>query len=64
MKNKTAILYYIAAVGFYIAAAFKFLAHDDSGMGIVWLCMGSSMLCTVSFWLNKMKKSDKSEKEE
>lgn len=57
-----AILYYTASVCFYLAAAIQFFSGNDTSMGVVWLCLGSTMLCLASVWLNKMKKKDKEEK--
>lgn len=58
-KEKTcAILYYVSAVLFYAAAAINLLGGDNTSTGIVWLCLGSTMLCLGSVWLNKAKKKD------
>lgn len=58
-KEKTcAILYYISAVLFYVVAAINFFSDKDTSMGVVWLCLGSTMLCLGSVWLNKSKKKN------
>ena len=53
-----AILYYNAAVFFYLAAAINIFGGNDTSMGVVWLCLGSTFLCLGSVWLNKTKKKD------
>ena len=53
-----AILYYTAAVFFYLAAAINIFGGNDTSMGVVWLCLGSTFLCLGSVWLNKTKKKD------
>lgn len=64
-KEKTsARAFFLAACCFYIAAIFKFCAHDDTGMGIVWLGLGSTMQSLGAVWVNKMKKSAQSDEEE
>lgn len=49
----------------YMVAIIKFMCHSDTSMGVVFLCLGSTMLCLGSVWLNKdkKKKDDKEEKE-
>lgn len=53
-----AILYYTAAVLFYLTAAINIFGGNDTSTGVVWLCLGSTFLCLGSVWLNKMKKKD------
>lgn len=54
-KNKlSAILYYVAALAFYIAAIMEFIDKDH--MGALDLCLGSAMLCLGSVHMNKYKK--------
>jgi len=50
MKKKSvrAGLYYAAALCFCVAAVISFLITGDSGMGVVWLCLGSVMLALGS----------------
>ena len=60
MNNKiTVILYYSAALLFYIVAAIQFF---DSGFssGVVWVCLGSAFLCfgSAAQTRNKNKKFD------
>lgn len=59
-KEKTcAVLYYISAVLFYVVAAINLLGdNNDTSMGVVWLCLGSTMLCLGFVWLNKSKKKN------
>lgn len=62
----SAILYYVAALCWYIAAIIGF-THDSSSMGVVWLCLGSATLCLGSASLNKYRKeknNDKSDDED
>ena len=63
-KEKTsAVLYYIASFCFYAAAIINFTSNRGNSMGVVWLCLGSTMLCLGSVWLNKSKKSEKDKEE-
>lgn len=63
-KEKTsAVLYYIASFCFYVAAIINFTSNSGNSMGVVWLCLGSTMLCLGSVWLNKIKKSEKDKEE-
>lgn len=57
----TAVLFYFASVFFYVAAIVGFIRGNS--MAIVWLCLGSAMLCLGSICLNKLGKSPKNEKE-
>lgn len=59
-EKKRAILYYFAAVCFYLASIMSFCGKNDRSMGVIWLCLGSAMLCFGSTELNKNKK-DKDE---
>ena len=43
---------------FYAAAAINFLGGRNTSMGVIWLCLGSAMLCLGSVWMNKTKKKD------
>ncbi len=57
-RNKiSAVLYFIASLLFYISAIFNF--SSDSGMGVVYLCLGSVFLCLGVEWLNKDKAKNK-----
>ena len=62
-KKFTSLLYYIAACCFYIVAAIKFFGDGDSNSGVVWLSLGSAMLCLGTVWFKKTK-TDNSDKEE
>ena len=53
-----AILYYVAALAFYAAAAINFWGNHDTSMSVVWLCLGSAMFCLAPVWLNKTKNKD------
>ena len=64
-KEKIAVkAYYIAALCFYIVAITKFVIHDDTSMGVAFMCLGSTNLFLGSVCLNKMKQSNKSGREE
>ena len=56
-KKKVSIIYYFAAVCFYIAAIICFI-NGSTTQGIIMLCLGSSQLCLGSVWLNKNKRED------
>lgn len=58
-KEKTcAVLYYISAMLFYAAAAINLLGSNNTSTGVVWLCLGSTMLCLGSVRMNKTKKEN------
>ena len=64
MKNNksnkiVSVLNFFTSFCFYICAIINFII--DSGMGVVYLCLGSTFLCLGSVWLNKGKK-DKDDK--
>lgn len=54
MKKKVSIIYYFAAVCFYIAAIICFF-NGNTSQGVIMLCLGSSQLCLGSVWLRKNK---------
>ena len=61
-KNKLcSVLYYVAALCFYITAIINFIGSDSGmgGMGVVYLCLGSTFLCLGSVYLTKLKKDNK-----
>lgn len=58
-KKNYVILDLFAAVCFYVAAAMNFFGDDkDTTMGIVYLCLGSVMLCFSAVSINKRKNDD------
>lgn len=60
MKNKMKrmyILFYIAAALMYIASIGNFV-KGETGMGAMFLCLGSSNLCNGSVWLSKYRQED------
>ena len=59
MKNNNSnkivsVLNFLTAFCFYICAIINFI--NDSGMGALYLCLGSTFLCLGSVGLNKGKK--------
>lgn len=52
----------IMAVILYIVAAIDFIMAKDSGMPIVWLCLGTTWLCISVEYKNKHRNSDKDRK--
>lgn len=62
-NNLPVILCFIAAVCFYISSIFNF-AKSNSGMGVVYLCLGSTFLCLGSVFLSKKTKSAKDKDEQ
>ena len=65
MKNNksnkiVSALNFLASFCFYICAIINFA--NDSGMGALYLCLGSTLLCLGAVWLNKDK--DKKDKKE
>ena len=64
MKNNesnkiVSVLNLLTSFCFYICAIINSI--NDSGMGALYLCLGSTFLCLRSVWLNKDKK-DKDDK--
>lgn len=57
------MLYYFAAACFYASAIINFIFSDDNAMGVVWLCLGSAMLCFGSVQFNKLKNSNDEKQE-
>lgn len=55
--NKTnrivTILYYIAAICFYIVSLINFFKDGDSSSGVVYFCIGSVFICLGSVYINK-----------
>ncbi len=57
MKNNknnkiVSILYFTSALCFYVCAIINFTGKD-SGMGTMYICLGSTFLCLGIVWLNK-----------
>ena len=61
-SNKTvSVLNFLASFCFYICAIINFI--NNSGMGALYLCLGSTFLCLGTVWLNKDKdKQDEDDK--
>lgn len=61
-----AILYFFSAIAFYITSALTFTSDGSTGMGVMWLCIGSTFLAlgVVYFNLNKSNgnQNDKDDK--
>ena len=57
MEKKIAVISYVSAACFYIAAIISFLNHNPP-LGTVMLCLGSSQLCLGSVHMNKSKKEE------
>lgn len=55
-------LFYVSAVFFCLAAIINIVGGNNTSIGIVWLCLGSTNLCLGSVFLKKSKEN--SEKEE
>ena len=54
-RNKiTALLYFITSLLFYVSAILNFTS--DVGMGVIYLCLGSTSLWFGATWLYKNKK--------
>ena len=54
-KNKiVSILNYFSSICFYIVAIINFI-KDNSSMGVIYLCLGATLLCLGSVYLNKDK---------
>lgn len=52
----------IMALVFYIVATVDYVMEKDSGMPIVWLCIGTTWLCIYEEYKNKHRNSDKDNK--
>ncbi|MBR1811785.1 MAG: hypothetical protein IJ766_09140 [Clostridia bacterium] len=58
----SAIAYYVAALCFYIVALTKGFNSGDTSTRVIWICLGSAMLCLGSVYLSKIKKGNTSDK--
>ena len=60
MNNKKSLMFifFVGAIGAYITAALNFIGGHNTSLGVIWLCLGSAMLCFGSIELNKMNKKD------
>ena len=57
--NKTvSTLNYFTAVCFYIISIFNFL-NKNNGIGMLYLCLGSTFMCLGTVWFNKDKNQKK-----
>lgn len=62
-KEKIAqILYFTASIAFFIAAIIGFSNGND--MAVVWLCLGSAMLCLGSSSSGRKRKSKEKDTDE
>ena len=64
IKNIGMILYLLSAV-FNVIGIVTFTSGNESGLGFVWICLGSTFLCLGTAYNNKAKKeTEEKEKEE
>ena len=65
MKNEKVLMliYFVGSISAYITAAINLIGRYTTSMGVVWLCLGSAMLCFGSVELNKIKKKDRRTKQ-
>lgn len=62
IKNKyIPVLYLFLSICFYISAILHF-ANQNSGIGVVYLCLGSTFLCLRSVHLSTQKKDNNEKK--
>ena len=54
-KDKTVILYYISSLLFYIAAIINYVGGSEHRNAIIYICLGSLMLCLGAAGTNKNK---------
>lgn len=57
------IVYYLIAVACYICSIVWFCS-DSSGLGTMWLCIGSANLCLGTVFLKKSKGEEEKDKQE
>ena len=57
-NEKIAVLYFIAAVCFYVTSIICFIGRK-SGTAVVFMCLGSANLCLGGVYLDKKNKDDK-----
>lgn len=62
VDNVVPICYCFAAVCFYITAIINFVGKNTS-MGVVYMCLGSTMLCLSTVWSNIKKGYDEDAEE-
>ncbi len=58
-EKLTTVLYFVASLLFYIAAAISHFTSSDTSATVVWICLGSSFLCLGAVYMNKQNKNDK-----
>lgn len=63
MKKKyLGLLLYLVSAVFNVIAIVIFASGNESGLGGLWLCLGSTFLCLGTAYNNKAKKENGEEK--
>ena len=62
-SKKTANIYFIASVICYIASGLWYM-NASTGLGTMWLCIGSANLCLGCIWLKRSKNMNRQDKDD
>ena len=59
-KKNIGLLFYVGAAVFYVLSIVMFAG--DSGMGPMWLCLGSSFLCLGTVFSRRAREGEEEKK--
>jgi len=64
-KKNIGLLFYLVFAVFNVIGIVTFTSGNESSLGFVWVCLGSTFLCLGTAYNNKAKKeTEEKEKEE
>ena len=64
-KKNIGLLFYLVSAVFNVIGIVSFVSDNESGLGFVWICLGSTFLCLGTAYNSKAKKeTEEKEKEE
>lgn len=64
-KKNIGLLFYLVSAVFNVIGIVSFVSGNESGLGFVWICLGSTFLCLGTAYNSKAKKeTEEKEKEE
>jgi len=64
-KKNIGLLFYLVSAVFNVIGIVTFTSGNESSLGFVWVCLGSTFLCLGTAYNNKAKKeTEEKEKEE
>lgn len=56
--NRITDVFYVVSVLFYVAAMLNFVNGDNTNMGLIWLSLGLTFLCSGTAFKVKSKKDN------